>query len=98
MEREPWVDAAPPPLFTPEEIEHERDKLLERLRDTFPDFETRFAESWEAMDRCFVAQQQFEEYVMEHPNVAKDAETFAFAWRINEMMADLYQRLGAQMP
>lgn len=98
MTREPWLAAAPPPLYTPEEIEAARNVLLERHRDNFPDLDTRFATSWEAMDRTFVAQQHFETFVLEHPNVVKDQNAFGLAWRINEMMGDLYQRLGAQMP
>lgn len=51
----------------------------------------------EVLDRSCMISQNWYEFVAEHPCVALDKETFALAHAANELMNELYARIGNQI-
>lgn len=48
----------------------------------------------EALDRCFMIQENFYEYIVKHPFILLDSRLFGLANKISDLMADLYQDIG----
>lgn len=50
----------------------------------------------EAVDRIYVAESNWSEHVGGHPSIMLDPEAFEKALKISELMAELYQHMGAK--
>lgn len=48
----------------------------------------------EALDRVHCQLNAWEEFVVQHPSLLRDAELFRMAWGIGEQMNELYQAIG----
>lgn len=48
----------------------------------------------ETLDRIFVNQENFYDYIVRHPYVVLDPKLFKLAYEINDKMAELYQLVG----
>ncbi len=50
----------------------------------------------EAVDRIYLAEYSWSEHVAGHPSILLDAEAYEKALKISELMAELYQHMGAK--
>ena len=87
-------------------------KLIEGLRlDALLDAQINFGENvtqltqrfvnevgqHETMDRIFIVQENFYDYIAKHPFVLLNPELFNIAQTISDLMADLYQRVAQEL-
>ena len=50
----------------------------------------------EAVDRIYLSEATWSEHIASHPAILLDAEAYALAVKVSEMMADLYNHMGAK--
>ncbi len=50
----------------------------------------------EAVDRIYLSEATWSEHIASHPAILLDAEAYAMAVKVSEMMADLYNHMGAK--
>lgn len=84
-----------------DEIEKHRQQALELAKEDFPEgVEERFGPgtigAHEALDRAFMVQSMWEDFVSNHPTIVLNKELFGLAFEISEKLAEFYCRVGSE--